>query len=192
MSKADDKAAIVAKYRATTRCKHALMIIAPDPKRQRECEDDVATALWGVECAAKIKWRTAAQYKKDLQNLAKRLRADIELAAKAFPLEYQIRRGKDSRIWIAEELSRHLAETEQAIKWTSQRVRKGSPRPNWARIVAIDNAYRLLKKYGKKTTRSRDGLWHKLARVLLRNEQADLFDLLKRREEYQSNFYYGA
>jgi hypothetical protein len=192
MSKADDKAAIVAKYRATTRCKHALKIIAPDPERQRECEDGVATALWGVECAAKIKWRTAAQYKKDLQKLAKRLRADIELAAKAFPLEYQIRRGKDSRIWIAEELQRHLQETEQAIKWTSQRVRKGSPRPSWARIVAIDNAYRLLKRYGKKPTRSRDGHWHKLARVLFGKEQADLFDLLKRREAYQSKFYYGA
>ena len=47
MSKADDKSAIVAKYRATPRCKHALKIIAPDPERQRECEDDVATALWG-------------------------------------------------------------------------------------------------------------------------------------------------
>ena len=192
MSKADDKAAIVAKYRAATRCKHALKIIAPDPERQRECEDDIAIALWGVKCAAKIKWRTAAQYKYDLKRLAKRLRVDIELAAKAFPLEYQIRRGKDSRIWIAEELQRHLAETEQAIEWTSKRVRKGSPLPSWARIVAIDNAYRLLKKYGKKPTRSRDGLWHKLARVLLGKEQADLFDLLKRRLAYQSNFYYGA
>jgi len=182
MSKADNKAAIVAKYRATTRCKHALKIIAPDPERQRECEDDVATALWGVKCAAKIKWRTAAEYKNDLERLAKRLRVDIELAAKAFPL--------DSR--IAEELQRHLTETEQAIKWTSQRVRKGSPRPSWARIVAIDNAYRLLRRYGKKPTRSRDGLWHKLATVLFRDERADLFDLLKRREEYQSNFYYGA
>jgi len=192
MSKADDKSAIVAKYRATPRCKHALKIIAPDPERQRECEDDVATALWGVKCAAKIKWRTAAQYKNDLQRLAKRLRVDIELAAKAFPLEYQIRRGKDSRIWIAEELQRHLAETEQAIEWTSNRVREGSPRPSWARIVAIDNAYRLLKKYGKKPTRSRDGLWHTLARVLFGDEQADLFDLLERRKEYQSNFYHGA
>jgi len=192
MSKADDKSAIVAKYRATPRCKHALKIIAPDPERQRECEDDVATALWGVKCAAKIKWRTAAQYKNDLQRLAKRLRVDIELAAKAFPLEYQIRRGKDSRIWIAEELQRHLAETEQAIEWTSKRVREGSPRPSWARIVAIDNAYRLLKKYGKKPTRSRDGLWHTLVRVLFGDEQADLFDLLERRKEYQSNFYHGA
>ena len=192
MVSADTKAAAIQKYRTTAQFKDALKIIAPDPERQRECEDDVATALWGVEAAKTKVVRTPAQYKKDLKKLAKRLRADIELAAKAFPLEYQIRRGKDSRIWVEEELKRLLEETEQAIKWTSQRVRKGSPRPSWARIVAIDNAYRLLRRYGKKPTRSRDGLWHKLATVLFRDERADLFDLLKRREEYQSNFYYGA
>jgi len=188
MSKADE----VAKWRATPECKNALKIIAPGPKRQRECEDDIARALRGVKCAAEIEWRTAAQYKKDLQKLAKRLRTDIELAAKAFPLEYQIRRGKDSRIWIEEELKRLLEETERAIKWTSQHVRKGSPRPSWERIVAVYNAYRLLRKYGKKPTRSREGIWHRLAKVLLRKEQADLFDLLKPREAYLRNFYYGA
>jgi hypothetical protein len=188
MASADTKAAAIEKYRTTAQFKDALKIIAPAPERQRECEDDVATALWGVETAKTKVVRTPAQYKKDLQKLAKRLRADIELAAKAFPLEYQIRRGKDS--WIGEELKRSLKETEHAINWTSERVGKGSPRPSRARIVAIDNAYSLLKRYGKRPTRYREGSWHKLARALLRDEQADLFDLLERRLVHLSHFHY--
>jgi hypothetical protein len=178
-----EKIGLVAKYRATEAFKQALEIIAPDPERREKCEYDVAVALWGIMVAAKIdkfkSVRTPAQYRSLLQKLAKRLRADIELAAKAFPPEYQIRQGKDS--WIGEELKRHLKVTEDAIDWISKRVRKGSPRVSEARIMAVDDAYLLLKRYGKRPTRYRDGDWHKLARVLFGNEQADLFEYLGQR-----------
>jgi hypothetical protein len=178
----DQHAATVAKYRATTQFKKALKIIAPDPQRRTECEYNVATALWLVELAAKMSVRTPVQHMILLRRLAKRLRADIDLAAKAIPPEYQIRRGKDS--WIAEELKRHLAETEQAINCNSKRVRKGSKRLSHARSVPVDEAYSLLKRYSKRPGYSREGPWITLARVLFGNEQADLFDYLKRSFPY--------
>ena len=64
-----------------------MKIIKPDPERQRECEHQVAAVLWGVEVAAKIDKAksvpTPAQYKRDLQKLAKTLQDAIDLAAKA-------------------------------------------------------------------------------------------------------------
>jgi hypothetical protein len=174
-----DKAAIVAKYRVTTQFEDALKIIAPAPERRAECERDVASALWGAEVATKLKSvRTPAQHKEDLQKLAKTLRTAVNLAPKAFPLEYQIRRGKDS--WIGEHLKRHLEETEQAINWTSERVRKGSPRVAFARIQAVDSAYLLLKRYGKRLPGlSHEGPWHKLAKTLLGKDESDATDLFK-------------
>jgi hypothetical protein len=158
MSGTHEKTALVAKYRTTTRFKDALKIIAPGPERRTECEYEVATALWGIDVAAKLdkpgSVRTPAQYRRDLQKLAKRLQAGIELAAKAFPLDYQARLGSVS--WIREDLKRHLKETEKAINWTGERVRKGSPRVSHARNAAVDDAYLLLKRAGKKPTRSRE------------------------------------
>jgi hypothetical protein len=171
-----DKAAIVAKYRDTERFKKALGVIKPDSSRQAECEYDVAAALWGLEVAAKIDKfppPTLGQHKKDLQNLTTTLQRAIKLAAKAFPPEYQIRRGKDS--WIGEELDRCLRETEQAIDWVSKRV-KGSPTRGVARTTAVDDAIILLKRYGKRPTLYRV---HKLAKLLLGNERADLRKYLK-------------
>jgi hypothetical protein len=89
---------------------------------------------------------------------------------------------KSVRLDIEEELKRHLIETEQAINWTSKRVRKGSPPQSYARIVAVDNAYLLLRRYGKKPTLYRYGRWNDLAKELL-GKQADLFDYLKPRLE---------
>jgi hypothetical protein len=181
MASANNKAALLEKYRDRWHFKDALEIIGPDPERREECEYRIATALWGIELAAKLDKpkavRTPAQYSKHLETLARRLRADIKLAAKAIPLEYQIRRGKDS--WIAEQLKRHLKETERAIDWNSKRVEKASPRLSYARVEAVNGAYLLLKKYSsKRLTLYR---CHKLARVLLQNEQADLYKYLKPR-----------
>jgi hypothetical protein len=185
MANADNKAAILEKYRATGQFKDALKIIAPDPKRWEECEYEVAKALWTVEVGVKLDKpkavRTSGQYKILLERLKNRLRADIELAAEAIPLEYQILRGKDS--WIAEELKRLLKETEQAVDWNKKRARKASRPLSYARIAAVDAAYLLLRRYGKRPTRSREGDWINLARVLFGNEQADLFDYLKPRLE---------
>jgi hypothetical protein len=183
--------AIVAKYRATPQfIKEAFKIIKPDPERERECEYQLVAVLSGIEAAATMdKFKsvpTPAQYKRDLQKLAQMFQDAIDLAGKAIPPEYelQLRRGKDS--WIGEELKPHLKKTEQAINWVSERVRKGSPRVSNARIMAVDAAYILLRKYGRLPPRvgGREGRWHRLARVLLGNEQADLFDYLKRSSPY--------
>ena len=147
---ADWNPAAVAK---SATCKEALKIIEPSRERHRECEYQVAAALCGIRAAAKMdklkSIPTAAQYKRDLQKLAKKLQGAIDLAAKAIPPEYelQLRRGKDS--WIGEELKLHLKKTERAINWISERVRKGSPRVSNARIMAVDAAYILLRKYGR-------------------------------------------
>jgi len=175
---------------ATWRFKEALKIIKPDPERQRECEHQVAAVLWGVEVAAKIDKAksvpTPAQYKRDLQKLAKTLQGAIDLAAKAISpeYEYQLRRRKIS--WIGEPLKLHLKETELAINWIGSRVRKGSPRVSNARTIAADAAYILLRRYGRSPTRvgGREGRTHKLAKVLFGNEDADLFDYLKRSSPY--------
>jgi hypothetical protein len=128
--------------------------------------------------------RTAAQYRRPLQNLAKTLQRAINLAAKAIPPEYLMEPDTRQR-WIGdpltEALKRQLKETEQVIIWNDKRVRKGSQRVKLARTAAVDSAFLLLRKYGKKPTLGRDGHWHKLARVLLGKTQADLFDDLKRR-----------
>jgi len=130
---------------ATWRFKEALKIIEPDRERRGECEYELVAVLWGIEAAAKMdKWKfppTPAQYKKNLQKLAQTLQSAIDLAAKAIPPEYelQLRRGK--KLWFEEQLKLHLDETEQAINWISERVRKGSPRLSNARTIAVDAAY---------------------------------------------------
>jgi hypothetical protein len=178
---ADAKAALE-KYRATPQFKQALDVIDP-VERQAECEHQIATALFGIEIAAKIdrgefSVRTLAQHKKLLKQLAGRLEADIKLASQAVPLEYQIWRGKDA--WIGDHLKRHLEETEQAINWVSERVRKGSPRVSHARRAAVDSAYFLLGRYGKRPLGlSREGPWHKLAKALLGKDETDATDLFK-------------
>src|SRR5262249_33275865 len=99
MADTDKKFDVVAKYRTTTKFKDALNIIAPDPKCREKCKYEIASALWGVEVGANIdKWksvRTAAQYRRPLQNLAKTLRRAIDLTAKAIPPEYLL--GPDTR-----------------------------------------------------------------------------------------------
>ena len=169
-----------------------MKIIEPDRERRTECEYGIATALWGIDVAAKLdkpkSVRTPVEYRGDLRKLAERLRADIKLAARAFRPEYQLRVGNVS--WIGEELKRHLKETQQATDWISKRVRKGSPRVSHARNAAVDAAYLLLKRAGKKPTRSREGDWIKLARVLFGNEDADLFDYLGRRLVHLIRFRY--
>ena len=152
------------------------------------CESQLVTVLSGIEAAARMdklkSVPTAAQYKKNLLKLAKTLQDAIELTGKAFPPEYQIPRGKDS--WIREHLKRHLEETERVINSISKVVRKGLPRLSYARIAAADAAYILLRQYGRSPTRvgGREGRMHKLAKVLFGNEDADLFDYLKRSSPY--------
>jgi hypothetical protein len=188
MAGADEKFDVVAKYRTTTKLKDALNIIAPDPKHREKCKYEIATALWGIEWAAKIDKgkleRTAAQYRRPLQNLAKTPQRAINLTAKAIPPEYLLEPDARQR-WIenpfTEALKRHLKETEQIIIWNDKRVRKGSQRVKLARTAAVDSAFWLLRRYDKRPTRSREGDWHKLAGVLLGKEEADLFRDLKRR-----------
>jgi hypothetical protein len=52
MASANNKAAILAKYRTTERFEQALEIIEPDSSRREECGYDVATALWGIDHGA--------------------------------------------------------------------------------------------------------------------------------------------
>lgn len=144
MASANDTA-ILAKYRATPRFEDALKII--DPNRREQCEYELASALWGIEHAAKMdkfkSVRTPAQHRKDLEKLSKALRTALKHAPKAFPFEYRIRRDPENAVPldIEEELKRHLRETEQAINWTRERARKGSPAQSYARITAVDAAF---------------------------------------------------
>ena len=100
--------------------------------------------------------RTAAQYRRPLQNLAKTLQQAINLTAKAIPPEYLMEPDTRQR-WIGdpltEALKRQLKETEQVIIWNDKRVRKGSQRVKLARTAAVDSAFLLLTKYSEKRTR---------------------------------------
>jgi len=191
MSSANEKAAIVAKYRATTRFKQALKIIASDPERRAECECDLIEAFRLVEAAARVEKseRAPAEQRKLLQQLAKTLRRAIRLAGQARQEEYKPRRTRlDSRI---DDLECFLKETEAAADYASKfEVQKGAPRPSSKRAAAVWQAYILLEKYGRqKPTLYREGPWHKLARVLFGDEEADLFDYMEVR--YQLNQFVG-
>lgn len=161
----------------------ALKIIAPEPARRQKCECDIAEALRRVEIAAKIDkdklLPTPAQRINFLQQLSKTLETAIKLARKAIPGRFQ-NRVSDGVSWI-EDLKRHRKEIEEAVILISKHdLRKGSRRFSYARITAVEQAYLLLKMYGKRSTLYRAGDWHELAKVLFRNEQADLFDYIER------------
>jgi hypothetical protein len=86
----DEKFDVVAKYRTTTKFKDALNIIEPDPKHREKCKYEIATALWGIEVATNIDKgklvRTAALYRRPLQNLAKTLQRGLSiLLPRQFP-----------------------------------------------------------------------------------------------------------
>jgi hypothetical protein len=188
MAGPNEKFDVVAKYRATPKFKDALNIIAPDSKHREKCKYEIATALWGIEIAAKIDKgilvQTAAQYKIPLRNLATTLQRAINLTAKAIPPDYKMDPDNGQR-WIGdpfgEALKRQLKETEQVIIWNNKRAKKGSQRVKHARTAAVDSAFLLLRKYGGKLTRER---WRKLAGILLGKEEADLFKDLKRRDGF--------
>jgi hypothetical protein len=185
MAGTDEKTAVVAKYRATPRFKQALKIIAPDASRRAECERGLVEALRTIEDAARVEKseQAAAEQRKLLQQLAKTLRRAIKLAGQARREEYKPRPTPwDSRI---DGLKCFLMETENAADYCSRfEVSKGAPRRSNTRIAAVWQAYILLEKYGKRPPGfSREGPWHKLARVLLGNQQADLFDYMQTRHK---------
>jgi hypothetical protein len=185
MAGTDEKAAVVAKYRATPRFKQALQIIAPDSSRQAECESDLVGALRLIEAGAKIdkSGLTPAKRGKLFQELTKTLQRAIDLATRARYEEYTPRRTPwDSRI---DDLKCFLQETKLAADYVSKfEVSKGAPRRSNTRIAAVWQAHILLEKYGKRPPGfSREGPWLKLARVLLGNQQADLFDYMQTRHK---------
>jgi hypothetical protein len=77
MARADNEAAIVAKYRAMPRFKQAWEIISPDPQRRTECEYDLVRALLTIPVAAGLDRDKPAESKRKLLQDAKKLRAAI-------------------------------------------------------------------------------------------------------------------
>jgi hypothetical protein len=185
MASTDEKAALVAKYRNTLRFKQALKFIAPLPSRQSECESDLAEALRLIEAGARIdkSGLTPAKRAKLFQNLETTLRRAIRLATQARYEEYTPRRTPwDSRI---DDLKCFLQETKRAADYVSKfELTKGAPRRKSAAIAAVWQASILLeKKNGRLPGLYRDGDWSKLARMLLGNEQTDLFDYMQTRHK---------
>jgi hypothetical protein len=180
MSGTDNKAAIVDKYRATWQFKDALKKIAPDPERRKQCEYDLAEALRLIDSETRFnKSRlTPAKHKKLLQNLATTLRRAVKLAARERQeLGTPRRTPWDSRI---DDLKRWLKETEkEADNVSKYEIGKGAPRRDTARTAAVLQACNLLEKYGSPPTLYHDGPWHDLAKILLGNDRADLFDYMK-------------
>jgi hypothetical protein len=77
-------------------------------------------------------------------------------------------------------LKKLLKKIEEVLDYINKNAaRKGAPRYNHVKAAVIENARLLLKGYGKKPTRYREGAWHDLARVLFGDESADLFDYIK-------------
>ena len=168
MSGADEKAALVAK---------SLKIIKPAPDRQIECERDLAEALGAVEDAAKIDKAmvTPSKRRKLRRDLVKTLEKAIDLAVQAAAP------SEDPRV---KDLESYLKE----IQRTDGLMKKGARKFSNKRLYAIAEAHFLLKKYGKRPRRYREGAWHELARMLFGNDQADLFDQM---EDYELFFPQG-
>jgi hypothetical protein len=166
VARADDEAAIVVQYRATPRFKQAWKIISPKPQSQRECEYDLVRALLLIPIAAGYYDRIKpAESKRQLLRDARKLRA-------AIPAVH--RNNK-----LIEDLNREVKFVEDYAN--SIVVGKGKPRRSMARHNAVHQACELLKKYGSKPPRkSRKGKWHRLAKVLFGDPDADLFDYIER------------
>ena len=161
--------------------------IAPDPQRRAEREYDLAEALQLIESEAKFdKSRlTPAKHRELLQTLANTLRKAIVLAVQErqqLGVPMSRRTPWDARV---DDLKRCLEQTEKAADYVSKfEIAKGAPRTSTARIAAVWQASRLLKKYGPRPTLYRDGPWHNLARALLGKpgkpgKEADLFDYME-------------
>jgi hypothetical protein len=161
--------------------KQALKIIKPDPERRAEFESDLVEALRLIEAGAKIdkSERTPAVRKKLFKDLATTLRRAIKLATRARYEEYTPRQTPwDSRV---DNLKCFLQETGRAADYVSKfELRHGARRRKSAAIAAVWQASILLKKKtGTPPGLTHDGDWHKLARALFGNEQADLFEYMK-------------
>jgi hypothetical protein len=164
-AKADDDAAIVAKYHATTQFKRALQLINPSREQRSECEYWIVFAIRLVPECKKDDSAPPAETKKELKKGIKKLRAAIP-----FVLELPLR-------WALEEYVEMLENRAGGIV-----VEKGKPRRSNAKRAAVHYAHELLTMFGKPRTYHRKGVWHELAKVLCPGAK-DLFDYI---EEYRS------
>jgi hypothetical protein len=167
-----------------------LKIISPAPRRQADCEGDIIGALMLIELYRKINSRRSpAELRKLFQKLAKTLNGAVDLANQLGPFDWwnlhrsdAIPRIGDSpwRKQIIGDLENCLREVEAAVDYVDKNVAmKGAPRHNDVRAKAAERAHMLLTEYSKEPGLSREGPWHRLARVLFDDEQADLFDYMK-------------
>jgi hypothetical protein len=179
--KAFIEAARVAKdraLRATPQFKEALKIISPARQHRPDCETDIADALMSIEFSHSMYARRSPAEKRELlQKLAKTLRGAVNLVDQL-----------DARDWwdlpgdlIPErlgDLKTCLKEIEAVADAAQTAVKKGAPRYNDARADAVGRAHQLLTKYSKRPGCSRVGPWHDLARVLIGDDGAELFDYM--------------
>jgi len=166
----EERAALLARYRATTPFKRAWKIISPKAECAADCERRLAHALWFVRRMIddeKSK-QSVANRKKLIEKLAKTLRTAIDITNQL---------GRVNDPWVVATKGR-LREIEHY--WIRACARKGGPRKKHSRRYAVQRARWLLEKYGNRPpTRDRLGKWHELARVLFGNEEADLFDYIE-------------
>jgi hypothetical protein len=173
----EKEVAIVARFRVTWQFKQAWKILKPDPQREVQCEREVVFALAGVEVAREMdkSGPPLAEQRKLRQKLAKTLRVAVDLAVQMSPGMRCVTR---SRVEFLRKFGKEIE--EEGDYFDKHVVKKGAPPERAARMVAVSQAYLLLKEYGGRPTRYREGPWHALARVLFGNEQADLFDYIER------------
>lgn len=156
---ADREATIVAQYRTTKQFKEAWKIVSPPLEGRAECERAIVYAMLRVK-DEKIRPKPTRITRRNIEKRIKKLRA-----AEAAVLldDFLVHRLADHREYL-EKLS--------SIEW-GKRTRG----PSESRVIAVDQARKLLLKFGKKPSRYRQGLWHQLAKILF-GAGADLFEYL--------------
>jgi len=166
VARADDEPAIVARYRTTSRFKEAWDIIRPKPQAQWECEHDLVRALLLIPIAKGLDQIKPAESKRQLLRAAEKLRAAIPAVHRNTKLIEGLKREAK----FVEDYAGSIV------------VGKGKPRLKSARATAVRQASELLEKYGSKpiSRHSRRGKCHQLAKVLLGDPHADLFEYLER------------
>jgi hypothetical protein len=147
--------------------KAALELIEPASKNHRRCKLAIVGALENVEFN-KIMSGPPAAHKRQFNKFAKQLRA-IEVSE----IRYYARQALMDEVRLLREW---FGRTGDKIK-----PRHGSPRLSAAKRCATQCAYSLLATFGKRPPGlTRGGTWHNLATTLYGDDQADLFDYLRR------------
>jgi hypothetical protein len=149
----------------------ALELIKPAPECREQCRHEVRLALEHVNfCRTFIDNRSLATRKKEYAKLARALR-EVETAARGQavpePFLQDVRHYREEYGQEANEIVARRCDTRK---------------PDKLKREAAERARKLLVDFDKRASRTRNGLWHKLANILYdRDGGADLFEYLGKR-----------